>query len=241
MGDAEPYRDHLIVADVDVEPDPSPITCLPSDCPLGLVDGADPAISVVEAGDIVRGRIGGGVTGPLVLRVVGANQAEFVGRASLAAGSSAWPLSSFIRAQGNLPRTLEFSTKFGIGPPFVVVAKLVQGNATFCAFQTPATDPLAAGFSCGLTGWLAPAELADPTTMLDGWSSRPADWVRVQNGAFSELVAQPGEADATPNTEPLLGLYLVYPVLKFDPGRCFECDAGAVAILYARLEPVPIP
>jgi hypothetical protein len=241
LGDAAPYAGHIVVAAVDVIPDPRPITCLPGDCPLGFIDGADPEISVVEAGDIVRGRIGGGVTGPVILRLRGINHAEFLGNVSLAAGSVAWPLPSFIWAQGNLPRTMELSTKFGAGPPFVVVARLVQGNAIFCAFQTPATDPLAADFSCGLTGWLAPAELADPTTILDGWTSRPADWVRVQNGAYSEFVAHGEGAGAIPTAEPVLGFYLVYPVLKLDPGRCFQCDAGAVAILAEKLEPVPVP
>jgi hypothetical protein len=208
---------------------------------LGFIDGAGPPISVFEGGDIVRARIGTGVTGPVILRLRGTNRAEFLGEVSLAAGSVAWPLPSFIHAQQKLPRTMEFSTRFGFGPPFVVVAKLAQGNTIFCAFHTPATDPVAAEFSCGLTGWLTPADVADPTTIMDGWNSRPADWVRVQNGAFSEFVAQPEGAAAPPNADPVLGSYLIYPVLKFDPGLCFQCDAGAVAILYAKLESVPIP
>jgi len=241
MGDREPYRDHIVVAAVDVVPDPRPITCLPGDCPLGFIDGADPAISVVEAGEIIRGRIGSGVTRPVILRIRGVNHAEFLGGVSLAAGNVAWPLTSFIRAQQQLPRTMEFSTRFGFGPAFVVLAKLTQGNSIFCAFQTPPTDAYAADFSCGLTGWLAPAEVADPTAIIDGWSRRPGDWVRLQNSAFSEFSAPREGAATTPNAEPVLGSYLVYPILKFDPGRCFQCDAGAVAILYARLEPVPIP
>ena len=176
-----------------------------------------------------------------MLRLQGRNHADFLGGVSLAAGGAAWALPAFIQAQGRLPRTMEFSTRFGFGPPFVVAAKLVQGNAIFCAFQTPATDAVAAEFSCGLTGWLAPAALADPTMVIDGWSRRPADWVRVQNGAFSEFSTPREGADTTPNMQPVLGSYVVFPVLKFDPGRCFQCDAGAVAILYAKLEPVPIP
>jgi hypothetical protein len=240
-GDTEPYQGRIVVADVDVVPDPRPITCLPGDCPLGFIDGADPAISVFEGGEIVRARIGTGVTGPVILRMRGADHAEFLGGVPLSAGNVAWPVPAFIRAQQNLPRTMELSTKFSFGPPFVVVAKLAQANTNFCALQTPTTDRYAAEFSCGLTGWLTPADVADPTAIIDRWSSRPADWVRVQNGAFSEFIARREGADGPPNTEPVLAFYLIFPVLKFDPGLCFQCDAGAVAVLYAKLEPVLIP
>ena len=241
MGDSQPYRDHIVVADVDVVPDPRPITCLPGDCPLGFIDDADPAISVFEGGDIVRARIGTGVTGPVILRMRGTNHAEFLGDAPLAVGRVAWPLSSFVTAVQNTVRTMEFApSSFLVGGPYVVDAQLVPGNVFYCALQTPSSSRLA-GFACGATAWLAPTEVQDPTTIVDGWSNRPADWVRIQNGAYFEFGGQQTPSGATPRQDAVFGFYLVYPVLKFDPGLCFQCDAGAVAILYAKLEPVPIP
>jgi hypothetical protein len=130
---------------------------------------------------------------------------------------------------------------FTIGPPFVVDAKLGQGEAVPCPYEPSPLPAWFAGFACGLTAWLAPAEVADPNTIIDTSSGRPPDWVRVPNGSYRRLGFQPGGPDATPNSDPRQGFYLVFPLLRYNGDLCFDCGGGAVALLYGKLEPVPIP
>jgi hypothetical protein len=40
---------------------------------------------------------------------------------------------------------------------------------------------------------------------------------------------------------PAAGFYLVFPLLRYNADLCFDCGGGAVALLYGKLEPVPIP
>jgi hypothetical protein len=256
-GDRPPYRHHIVVADVDLQPDAWPPPCIPvpegqsspsiDPCWVeGHVVGAIPAIRVglpTKDTDFPTTFLPeGGVNGPVIVRITGANTLQLVDAAPRVAGEVAWPLQSFIAAARNLPRTMELRrSPFAVGWPYVVDAQLVQGASFYCAIQTPPSDPRVAGFACGSTAWLAPSEVPDPQSIANGWSSRPADWVRLQNGAYFAFGGQPVDADATAPDQPVHGFYLVGPVLKFDPAMCFQCDAGAVAILYARLEPVPIP
>jgi hypothetical protein len=259
LGDSAPYRDHILVADVSLQPDATPPPCVfvdsvgpsatsaPDPCWVnGFVDGASPAIQVAPPTkdiDIPTTYIpAAGMNGPVILRIIGENTVQLVGDAPRVVGDVAWPLRSFISAVQNLPRRMDFRrSQFVVGWPYVVDAQLVAGNAYFCAMQTPSADARLAGFACGATAWLAPSDVQDPAAIVDGWSSRPVDWVRIQNGAYFEFKSDPADAAATAPDQPVRGFYLVGPVLKIDPALCFQCDAGAVAILYARLEPVAIP
>ena len=244
LGDAEPYVDRIVVADVDLQPGLRQMSCLPDDCPMGLVTGSDPTIRVIqpfEDTDILRATIPDkGITGPVILRLRYANAVELIGAAPMAAGGVAWPVRSFVTAVDRMPRTMEFApNRFTVGPAFVVDAKLATGPGYFCTFETPSEKRIAE-FQCGVTGWLAPVDV-DPTTILDGSSGHPADWVRVQNGAYQRFAAAESSPDATPGTESVRGFYVVIPALKYNATLCFQCDAGAVALLYARIEPIPIP
>lgn len=244
LGDANPYVDRIVVANVDIAPPPAEAIpgCIPG-CP-GSVAGSSPRISVSTPSadtDILRPTIpDAGSSGPVILRIRGVNEVELIGAAPMVVGGVAWPVRSFITAVDRMPRTMEFApNRFTVGPAFVVDAKLATGPGYFCTFETPSEQRIAE-FQCGVTGWLAPVEV-DPTTILDGSSGHPADWVRVQNGAYQQFAAAESSPDATPGTEPVRGFWVVIPVLKYNARMCFQCDAGAVALLYARIDPVPIP
>jgi hypothetical protein len=244
LGDTQPYVDRIVVADVDVAPPPAEAIpgCIPG-CP-GSVVGSSPRIMVYTPSadtDILRPTIpDAGLGGPVILRIQGVNEVELIGAAPMDVGGVAWPVRSFITAVDRMPRTMEFApNRFTVGPAFVVDTKLASGAGYFCTLETPSEQRIAE-FQCGVTGWLAPVDV-EPTTILDGSSGHPADWVRVQNGAYQHFAAAESSPDATPGTEPVRGFYVVIPVLKYNATMCFQCDAGAVAILYGRLEPVPIP
>lgn len=246
-GDAEPYAGRIVIAAVDLLPEVEQPLCVPTPCPVdGFVEGANPRIRVIQSAkdtDILRTIIWGRrIIGPVILRIEAENTVELIGDAPMAVGRVAWSLSSFVTAVQNTPRTMEFApNRFLVGRPYVVDAQLVRGDTFYCALQTPASNPRLNGFACGATAWLAPSEVQDPTTIVDGWTSRPPDWVRIQNGAYSEFSGQQTQGAANPKDDPVRGFYLVFPVLKINPAVCFQCDAGAVAILYAKLEPVRIP
>jgi len=243
-GDVDRYDDKIVVANVDVAPPPAEAIpgCIPG-CP-GSVADSNPRILVSTPSadtDILRPTIpDAGLGGPVILRIRGVNEVELIGAAPMVVGGVAWPVRSFITAVDRMPRTMEFApNRFTVGPAFVVDAKLATGPVYFCTFETPSEQRIAE-FQCGVTGWLAPVEV-DPITILDGSSGHPADWVRVQNGAYQQFAAAESSPDATPGTEPARGFYVVIPVLKYNATMCFQCDAGAVALLYARIDPVPIP
>jgi hypothetical protein len=59
--------------------------------------------------------------------------------------------------------------------------------------------------------------------------------------SYRRLGFQPGGPDATPNSDPRRGFYLVFPLLRYNADLCFDCGGGAVALLYGKLESVPIP
>ena len=248
VGDTEPYVDQIVLADVDLGPGgPRQLTCLIEDCPIGLLVEGAPGIRVIqpfEDTDILPGRIGeNGVSGPVILRIRRANTVELIGEAPTAAGRAAWPLPSFVQAVRDYLRTMDFApTSFLVGPPYVVEAKLLQGQPVPCPTAAAASPARLGEFGCGLTAWLAPTVVADPTTIIDTSDGRPPDWVRVQNGMYRRFGMEPADGPgATPNWDPRRGFYLVFPLVRYDARICFDCDAGAVAILYAKLEPVPIP
>lgn len=258
-GDTAQYRDHIVVADVDLQPDDTPPPCVfaleassPDVNPVdacwidGFVVGASPTIRVIKPTkdiDMTTSFLpAAGIDGPVVVRIVGQNALQLVGDTRVIAGHVAWPLRSFVTTVQHLPRTMEFARgRLVLGWPYVVDAQLVNGNTFFCAMQTPASDPRLAGFACGATAWLAPTDVPDASAIVDSWNSRPGDWVRIQDGAYFRFSAHPTAASAAANPAPVHGFYLVAPVLKIDSYLCFQCDAGALAILYARLEPVAIP
>jgi hypothetical protein len=247
FGDTEPYVDRIVVADVDLDPGLQQLTCIREDCPMGRVVGADPTIRVIqpfEDTDILTASVPEkGVRGPVILRVRRTNTVELIGEAQTNLGYNvAWQLPSFINAVRRIPVRLDFRPGvFTVGPPFVVDAKLVQGEAVPCPYEPSPSPAWFAGFGCGLTAWLAPAEVADPAVIIDNSNGRPSDWVRVQNGMYRRFGFQPGGPDATPNSDPRRGFYLVFPLLRYNAELCFDCGRGAVALLYAKLEPVPIP
>jgi hypothetical protein len=181
-------------------------------------------------------------TGPLILRIERANTVLMVGKAPRA-GRVAWRLSSFITATQNTIRTMEFNpSTFVIGSPYVVDAALNSGTSLPCptSNQSAGISSRLAEFDCGVTTWLTPLAWPDPITMI-GWLHGSPESVRVQNGIYQRYRPDPVGPDATPATGPIRGFYVVFPFVKFDRRVCFECDAGAVAYVYARLEPVPIP
>ena len=243
-GDVDRYDSKIVVANVDVAPPPAEAIpgCIPG-CP-GSVAGSSPRILVSTPSadtDILRPTIpDAGLGGPVILRIRGINEVELIGAAPMVVGGVAWPVRSFITAVDRMPRTMELApNRFTVGPAFVVDARLASGPGYFCPLETPSEQRIAE-FQCGVTGWLAPVDV-DPTTILDGSGGHPADWVRVQNGAYQQFAAAESSPDATPGTEPVRGFYVVIPVLKYNATMCFQCDAGAVALLYARIDPIPIP
>jgi hypothetical protein len=48
FGATAPYRDHLVVADVELAPTPLITDCVPDACPIGQVVGASPTIQVIQ-------------------------------------------------------------------------------------------------------------------------------------------------------------------------------------------------
>jgi hypothetical protein len=256
-GDEAPGRDHIVVADVDLAPNSTPPPCVfVVEEPPSIVDpgnpcwvdgsvvGANPPIHVMqptEDTDILRATIGdAGIIGPVILRIRGTNTVELIGDAPRSVGNVAWSLGTFVKAVHRFPQTLEFNpNKFVVGPPYVVQAQLVQGDVFFCPLQTPTSNRRLAEFSCGATAWLAPTDVTDPSGIVDGWTSRPPDWVRVQNDASARFGATlgPGASGASARR----GFYLVFPLIAFNRNACFDCGGGAVAILYEALAPVPIP
>lgn len=246
VGDREPYAHQVVVANVDLVPPPAEAIpgCIPG-CP-GSVAASSPRISVYKPAaddDILRWTIPDqGVAGPVIVRIRGVNSLELVGAATVDPDHSvAWSVPSFVRAADELPRTMELrSNQFSVGPAFVVDGKLALGPGIFCAFQTQSTDRIAE-FACGAVGWLAPTEVADPSAIIDGWSTRPADWARLQNGSYQKY-AHGDDSSASPSDGAAVrGFYVVFPVLKYNASMCFQCDAGAVGIVYARLEPIATP
>jgi hypothetical protein len=246
LGDREPYSQHVVVANVDVVPPPAEAipSCIPG-CP-GSVATSSPRILVYKPAaddDVLHWTIPDqGVAGPVLVRIRGVNSLELVGAATVGPDHGVvWPVPSFVRAADELPRTMDLRpNEFSVGPAFVVDGKLALGPGFFCTFQTPSTDRIAE-FACGAVGWLAPNEVADPRAIIDGWSTRPADWVRLQNGSYQRY-AHGDDSSASPSDgEAVRGLYVVFPVLKYNAANCFQCDAGAVGIAYARLEAVAVP
>jgi hypothetical protein len=243
-GDEAAYAGRVVVADVDLEPPHQAIpACIPG-CP-GSVAGSNPGIGVYKPAsdtDLLHSAIPDqGVAGPVIVRVTGVNRLELVGPLTVNADHGVvWSVPSFVRATDELPRTMDLRpNSFSVGLPFVVDGQLASGPGMFCTLETASPERIAR-FACGVTGWLAPAEVADPNAVIDSWSSRPADWVRVQNGPYQRSY----RADSTPSPSGLdavRGLYVVLPVVKYNATMCFQCDAGAVAWLYARLEAVAIP
>jgi hypothetical protein len=246
LGDREPYAHKVVVASVDVEPPPAEAIpgCTPG-CP-GSVAASNPRVLVYKPAadtDMLHWTIPDqGIAGPVIVRIRGVNSLELVGAATVAADRSvAWSVPSFVRAADELPRTMDLRpNEFSVGPAFVVDGKLAQGPGLFCALQTQSTDRIAE-FECGVVGWLAPTEVTDPTVVIDGWSRRPADWVRLQNGSY-QTYAHAEDSLASPSGgEAVRGLYVVFPVLKYNATMCFQCDAGAVGFVYARLEAIATP
>jgi len=246
LGDQPPYASRVVVADIELVPRPANLTCGGTDdCPIGRVAASDPPIAVFLSAadtDLVQAIPAfQRAPAPVIVRIRGVDAIELVGLATLTKDQAlTWSVPTFVRAADEMPRTMELRPdEFLVGPAFVVDGQLASGPGLFCTLETPSTARIA-GFACGVTGWLAPAEIADPTAIIDGWTSRPADWVRVQNGSYQRF----GQAEASPagsGSNARRGFYVVFPVLKYNATKCFECDAGAVAVLYARLEPVPIP
>jgi hypothetical protein len=243
-GDQAPFAGRVVLANVDVEPPHQPIpACIPG-CPASVA-GSSPMILVDKPAadaDLLHWTVPDqGVAGPVIVRVTGINRLELVGAATVNPnGGVVWTVPSFVRAADEMPRTMDLRpNEFSVGPAFVVDGKLASGPTIFCALETQSTARIAE-FACGVAGWLAPADVADPAAIMDGWTSRPSDWVRVQNGSYQRYAgAAIPPMSHSPQT--VRGFYVALPLLRYDAAKCFQCDAGAVAVLYALLEPVAVP
>jgi hypothetical protein len=230
----------VVLADVDLEPASAQMTCLPYDCALALVAGADPMIRVIDDPNFrgLRNTIpDDGLEGPIAVRIRHSGTVELIGQLKTNLGDQVvWPLRSYsTEAARQLYRFL--GSPFGA--PYVVDALLVDGQPFPCPSQ-PAIREELTGFLCGRAAWLAPVE-AGPPRIANGNPIMGLDWVRVPNGSYRRFGLQPGVDGEPPNREPRRAYYLILPVIQVTEIYCFGCQDGGAAMLVDRIDPVVIP
>lgn len=169
--------------------------------------------------------------GPLVVRVVNANTVELVGRPETNVGYElVWPVEAL---RGGV---VGFTTYFGNAPSATVIVDgwLTEGRGHPRCVLAPATPPPGFDdFGCGNPSWLT----ADPVN--PGFEA-PADGLRAQNGAYTELAKDPAR-DAGGNAAPRRGLYVVELGIAPDGFDCFLCSDRLLARILARLDTIALP
>lgn len=242
LGDHERFADDVLVAMLSFEPAPPQRGCLIV-CPIATVAGASTPIGVytdprpVGSGPAVLHDPG--YLGPVVLRVRDAQSVDFIGRLATNVGDRVvWPLPALI-AEMDRAADFDYAESVVVGSLYVVEAQLFQGLAFPCPFQEPSPDALD-GFRCGVPVYLAPTD-ADAEALLRPNQAVQPHWLRVDNFAMRRVTVQDEPDPDFQDRGPIVGYYLVRPVLRMGGFTCFMCSDGGAALLLDELRPVAIP